>query len=68
MILGFIQGNFSASPFKVIGRPAHTVVPIDHGRAATRGKTAPRACPTLAAVFGTGSGSNSRPCQEKSTP
>ena len=57
MILGFIQGNFSTSPFKVIGRPADAVIPIDHGRAKTRGKTAPTACPT-----------NSRHCQEKSTP
>jgi hypothetical protein len=51
-ILGFIQGNFSASPFKVIGRPADVVIPIDQGRASTRGKATPTACPTLAATFG----------------
>lgn len=56
VILGFIQGNFSTSPFKVIGRPADAVIPIDQGRATTRGKTAPTACPTLAAIFGAGSG------------
>jgi hypothetical protein len=56
VILGFIQGNFSASPFKVIGRPADAVIPIEQGRAATRGETAPAACPTLAAAFGAGSG------------
>jgi hypothetical protein len=40
MILGFVQENFTTSPFKVIGRPAaDAVVSIDHGRSATRGKT-----------------------------
>jgi hypothetical protein len=51
-ILGFIQGNFSASPFKVIGRPTNAVIPINQGRASTRGKTTPTACPTLVATFG----------------
>ena len=50
-ILAFIQGNFSSSPFKVLGRPADVVVPIDRGRATTRGKAAPTACPTLVAIF-----------------
>jgi hypothetical protein len=44
-ILGFIQGNFSASPFKVIGRPTNAVIPIDKGRTLTRGKTTLIACP-----------------------
>ena len=51
-ILGFIQGNFSTSPFKVISRPADAVLPIDHGRTTTRGKTTPTACPSLATIFG----------------
>jgi hypothetical protein len=51
-ILGFIQGNFSASPFKVVGRPTDAVIPIDKGRASARGKTTPTACPTLVATFG----------------
>jgi hypothetical protein len=50
-ILAFIQGNFSSSPFKVLGRPADFVIPIDHGKAATRGTAAPTACPTLASIF-----------------
>jgi hypothetical protein len=54
MILGFVQGKFTTSPSKVIGRPADAVVSIDHGRSATRGKTAPAACPTLVAIFGAG--------------
>ena len=51
-ILGFIQGNFSVSPFKVLARPADATLPIDHGRSTTRGKTTPTACPTLVAIFG----------------
>jgi hypothetical protein len=51
-ILGFVQGNFSASPFKVIGRPSEAVTPIDQGWSATRVKSAPTACPTLGAILG----------------
>ena len=50
-ILGFIQGNFSSSPFKVIVRPRDAVVPINQGRAVTRGQTTPAACPTIKSVF-----------------
>jgi hypothetical protein len=51
-ILGFIQGNFSASPFKVIRRPSEAVTLIDQGRSETRVKSAPTACPTLGAILG----------------
>jgi hypothetical protein len=53
-ILGFIQGNFSSSPFKAISSPAEAVLPIDQGRVVNRGKdAASAACPTLvAAAFG----------------
>ena len=53
MILCFIQGNFSSSPFKVICRPSEVVQPIHQGRMTTRGKdTGPTACPTLAEMLG----------------
>ena len=53
MILCFIQGNFSSSPFKAICRPNEAVQPIDQGRPTTRGKdTGPTACPMLAAMLG----------------
>jgi hypothetical protein len=52
-ILGFIQGNFTSSPFKAISNPAEAVLPIDQGRVTTRGKeSAPTACPKLASIFG----------------
>jgi hypothetical protein len=51
-ILGFIQGNFGSSPFKVLGRPADAVTPVDQGRSATRGEATPAMCPTLVAMFG----------------
>ena len=52
MILCFLQGNFSSSPFKAICHPSKAVQPIDQGRSTTRGKdTGPTACPTLAAMF-----------------
>ena len=57
MILCFIQGNFSSSPFKAIRCSSEVVLPIDQGRPMTRGKDiAPTACPTLAAIFGATSG------------
>ena len=53
MILCFIQGNFSSSPFKVISLPGEAVKPIDQGRPTTRGKdTGPTACPTLDKMLG----------------
>jgi hypothetical protein len=52
-ILGFVQGNFSSSPFKVIVRPSDAVLPIDQGRVATRGQQASQAaCPTIQSIFG----------------
>ena len=50
-ILGFVQGKFISSPFKAIVRPSDAVLPIDHGRAATRGQSAPTACPTIKSIF-----------------
>ena len=38
MILCFIQGNFSSSPFKVICCPSEAVQPIGQGRVTTHGK------------------------------
>ena len=53
MILCFIQGNFSSSPFKVIPLPGEAVRPIDQGRPTTRGKdTGPTACPDLDKMLG----------------
>jgi hypothetical protein len=46
-ILGFIQGNFSNSPFKVIRRDATNTIA---GRVATRGN-ATNSCPTLGAML-----------------
>ena len=56
MILGFIQGNFSSSPFKAISDPADAVSPIDQGRVTTREKdVSPVARPTLASFMGAAS-------------
>jgi hypothetical protein len=69
MILGFVQGNFTTSPFKVISScPADAVVSIDHGRSATRGETAPAACPTLQLFLAQAMRTHLQPCREKSTP
>ena len=51
-VLGFVQGNFSSSPFKVLANPSEATLPVDLGRSATRGKTEPAACPTRASFFG----------------
>ena len=51
-ILGFIQGNFSSSPFKVLETPSQATLPIDLGRSTTRNNGDPIACPTLGAFFG----------------
>jgi hypothetical protein len=61
MLLGFVQGNFTTSPFKVIGHPADAVILIDRGRSHNTTKTAPAACPTLV-------GTHLKPHREKSTP
>ena len=53
MILYFIQGNFSSSPFNAISRLTKVVLLIDQGRPMTLGNenTAPTVCPTLAAMY-----------------
>ena len=68
-ILGFIQSDFSSSPFKAISSPAEAVPPIDQGRVTTRGKdAAPAARPTLLPFLELRVRTNLWPHLAKSTP
>jgi hypothetical protein len=51
IILGFIQGKFSSSPFKAIIHPTDAVRPTHQGRAVTRGQATSAACPTIKSIF-----------------